>query len=102
MKKQKPFKITPDSPLHKEAQALSLSVAAVRKAQGKKSPEDFTVGSPEWQQVCLEFANDVLTVLGGDPDDAPEDFTAFELGYQGEKAYQRALEEERLEEAQRK
>lgn len=41
-------------------------------------------------------------LLGGDPADMPDDFTAFDLGYESEEAYQQALEEERLEEARRK
>ena len=99
MKNKKPFEIIPGSPLHREAQSLSLSVAAIRKAQGKKNPEDFPVDSPEWHEVCEEFSNDVLIALGCDPEDLPEDFTAFELGYESEEAYQRALEEERRKRA---
>ena len=70
-------------------------MAAIRKAKGKKNPDDLPVDSPEWHQACSEFANDVLAALGGDPNDMPDDFTAFELGYESEEAYQRALEEER-------
>ncbi|MEY2440394.1 MAG: hypothetical protein QOI34_1779 [Verrucomicrobiota bacterium] len=99
MENKKPFEIIPGSPLHLEAQSLSLSVAAIRKAQGKKNPEDVPADSPEWHQVCQEFANDVLIVLGCDPEDMPEEFTAFELGYESEEAYQRALEEERRKRA---
>jgi hypothetical protein len=54
-----------DCSLHKEAQSLSLSISAIRKAQGRKNPVDFPVVSPEWHQFALEFANDVLRVLGG-------------------------------------
>jgi hypothetical protein len=85
MENKKPFEIIPGSALHMEAQSLSLSVAAIRKAQGKKNPEDVPVDSPEWHQVCQEFANDVLIVLGCDPEDMPEEFTAFELGYESEE-----------------
>lgn len=53
----------PDGALYLEARALSLSVAAIRKASGKKNPQDFPVDCPEWQQSCAEFANDVLAAL---------------------------------------
>lgn len=102
MKNKKPFRIASDSQLHQEARALSLSVAAIRKAQGKKSPADFPVDSPEWHRVCMDFANDVVTFLGGDPADMPDDFAALELCYDSEEAYYQALEEERLEEERRK
>ena len=95
MKNKKPLEIIPGSPLHAEAQSFSLSVAAIRKAQGKKNPDDFPVNSPEWHQVCEEFANDVLVALGEDPNDMSDDFTFFELGYESKEAYQQALEEER-------
>ena len=52
-------------PLYQEAEALSLSVATIRKARGKKNPQDFAVNSPEWHQTCHEFAHDILTALGG-------------------------------------
>jgi hypothetical protein len=102
MKNKKPFRVVPDSPLHQEAQALSLSVAAIRKAQGKKSPADFPVDSPEWHRVCMDFASDVVTFLGGDLADMPDDFTAFELGYDSVGAYKQALEQERREEERRR
>jgi hypothetical protein len=99
MKNKKPLEIIPGGVLDMEAQSLGLSVAAIRKAQGKKNPEDFHVDSPEWHQVCEEFANDVLVALGGDPNDMSDDFTFFELGYESEEAYQQALEEERRNQA---
>ena len=54
---------TPDSALYLEAKALGLTIAAIRRARGKKNPQDFCVDSPEWQQSCAEFANDVRTAL---------------------------------------
>jgi hypothetical protein len=47
-------------------------------------------------------ASDVVTFLGGDPVDMPDDFTAVELGYENEEAYQQALEKERMKEERRK
>jgi hypothetical protein len=49
--KRDSLRIIPGSPLHQEAQALSLSVALVRKVQGKKNPADFPVDSPEWHRM---------------------------------------------------
>jgi hypothetical protein len=99
MKNDKPLEIIPDSFLHREAQSLGLSVATIRKAQGRKNPDDFPVNSPEWHQVCEEFVNDVLVALGEDPNDISDDFTFSELGDESEEAYQQALEEERRNQA---
>ncbi|SAL87861.1 hypothetical protein AWB68_08566 [Caballeronia choica] len=95
MRNKKPFEIIPDSALHMEAKALSLSVAAIRRAQGKQNPADFPVDSPAWHRACLEFANDVLTVLVGRPADRLDDFAAFKLGFESEEADEQALAEER-------
>ncbi|SOE95658.1 hypothetical protein SAMN05414139_08559 [Burkholderia sp. D7] len=95
MKNNKPLEIILGGSVDMEAQSLGLSVAAIRKAQGKKNPDDFPVDSPEWHRVCEEFVNDVYVALGGDPNDMSDDFTFFELGYESEEAYQQALEEER-------
>ena len=59
------------SPLYSEAKALSLSVATIRKARGKKNPRDFTVDTPEWHRACCEFAADVWTALEVAPDTVP-------------------------------
>ncbi|OXC78643.1 hypothetical protein [Caballeronia sordidicola] len=99
MKNQKPLEIILGSAVDMEAQSLCLAVAAIRKARGKKNPDDFPVDTPEWHQVCEEFVNDVLVALGEDPSDMPDDFTFFELGYESEEAYQQALEEERRNQA---
>lgn len=47
---------------------MSLCVGAIRKAQGKKSPGDFPVGTVEWHVVVEEFANDVLKAMLSEPD----------------------------------
>jgi hypothetical protein len=52
-----------------QARALSISVGAIRKAQGKSSPNDFPVGSLEWHIAIEEFANDVLCALIDGPED---------------------------------
>jgi hypothetical protein len=54
----------PDQAQYLEAQALALSVAAIRKAQGKQNPGDYAVGSPGWAARDEDFARDVLRILG--------------------------------------
>jgi hypothetical protein len=46
---------------------ISLTVAALRKAQGKPDPNDFPIGSPEFVAAELDFLNDVLNFRAGDP-----------------------------------
>lgn len=55
-------------PHYQHARALSLSVGAIRKAQGKKNPTDFTVGTIEWHAAVEDFAEDVLRALMAEPD----------------------------------
>ncbi|CAN7239872.1 hypothetical protein [Caballeronia sp. 15715] len=57
-----------NDPTFQRARALSLSVGAIRKAQGKKCPGDFPVGTIEWHAVVEEFANDVLKAMLSEPD----------------------------------
>jgi len=56
----------PGHPRYLEARALALSVAAIRKAQGKRNPVDYAVGSPGWAASDEDFARDVLRALGGE------------------------------------
>lgn len=46
-----------------EARALALSIAAIRKAQGKRNPVDYAVGSPDWETADEDFARDLLRIL---------------------------------------
>jgi len=55
----------PQDPQYLEARALALSIAAIRKAQGKRNPVDYAVGSPDWETADEEFARDILRILGG-------------------------------------
>lgn len=55
----------PEDSQYLEARALALSVAAIRKAQGKRNPVDYAVGSPDWETADEEFARDVLRILDG-------------------------------------
>jgi hypothetical protein len=57
-----------NDPTFLRARALSLSVGAIRKAQGKKCPGDFPVGTIEWHAVVEEFADDVLKAMLSEPD----------------------------------
>ncbi|WP_235007684.1 hypothetical protein [Caballeronia humi] len=69
-----------DDPHFQRARALSLSVGAIRRAQGKASPNDFPVGSTEWHIAVEDFANDVLTALMGDTDFADLRFGHANIG----------------------
>ncbi|MEW6347021.1 MAG: hypothetical protein AB1704_40850 [Pseudomonadota bacterium] len=55
----------PEDSQYLEARALALSIAAIRKAQGKKNPVDYAVGSPDWETADEDFARDVLRILDG-------------------------------------
>ncbi|MDR5877609.1 hypothetical protein [Caballeronia sp. LZ032] len=61
-KDQLPF-IDSDDPHFQHARALSLSVGAIRRAQGKRNPNDFAVGTIEWHLAIEDFASDVLRAL---------------------------------------
>jgi hypothetical protein len=69
MNDKKPLQIIPGSALHAESQSVGLTVAALRKAQGKPNPNDFPVGSPEFEKFEAEFLQDVLAFLGDDPNE---------------------------------
>ncbi|WP_438393323.1 hypothetical protein [Caballeronia sp. DA-9] len=57
-----------NDPTFLRARALSISVGAIRKAQGKASPADFPVGTVEWHAIVEDFANDVLKAMLSEPD----------------------------------
>jgi hypothetical protein len=67
-KDQQPFADSSD-PHFQHARALSISVGAIRRAQGKCNPEDFPVGSFEWHVAIEEFAEDVLRALMSESED---------------------------------
>jgi hypothetical protein len=50
-------------PIWAEARALEASIRAIRRAQGKKNPEDFPAGSPECTAAMDEFVRDVCRAL---------------------------------------
>jgi hypothetical protein len=53
-----------EDPIRAEARALEASIRAIRRAQGKKNPEDFLPDSPECIEAMEEFVRDVGRVLG--------------------------------------
>ncbi|PVX84439.1 hypothetical protein [Paraburkholderia unamae] len=55
-------------PIWLEARALEASIRAIRRAQGKKNPEDFPAGSPECAAAMDAFVRDVCRVLEIDID----------------------------------
>ena len=48
-----------NDPVRDEARALEASIRAIRRAQGKRNPEDFPPGSPECLAIMEEFVRDV-------------------------------------------
>lgn len=64
----------PENPsIWAEARALEASIRAIRRAQGKKNPEDFPRHSPESFAAMNEFVRDVCRVLEIDPDTLGDD-----------------------------
>jgi hypothetical protein len=61
--------IGPNHPLFDEMVATTSAVRIMRRAQGKKNPEDVPFGSPEWDAVGADFMRDVCKAMGGDPDE---------------------------------
>ncbi|QGZ66045.1 hypothetical protein [Paraburkholderia acidisoli] len=53
-----------DDPIWAEARALETSIRAIRRAQGKKNPEDFPPDSPECLEAMEAFVRDVGRILG--------------------------------------
>jgi len=82
MKENELDKPTPDDPMWNVAQAIEGTVRAIRKARGKLNPEDCTLGTLEYEAVTMEFIDDCIRSLGGDPDavDDDDDFGASAAG----------------------
>ncbi|MCP3718918.1 MULTISPECIES: hypothetical protein [unclassified Paraburkholderia] len=55
-----------DDPIWAEARALEASIRAIRRAQGKRNPEDCVPGSPESLAIMEAFVRDVGRVLALD------------------------------------
>jgi hypothetical protein len=62
-----------NDPIWAEARALEASIRAIRRAQGKRNPEDFPSGRPESLAVMEEFARDISRVLVLDISDLEKD-----------------------------
>ncbi|GAB2886073.1 hypothetical protein GCM10027093_21420 [Paraburkholderia jirisanensis] len=65
-------KIEPGTPQYDMAMSIENTVRAIRKAKGKKNPEDCVLYSDEWQAVDADFVRDLLRALGGDPDECED------------------------------
>lgn len=63
MKNRHPLPFESDDPVFLQARAVSLTVSAIRKAQGKTTPRDCEAGTTEWLGALEEFAHDVLRAL---------------------------------------
>jgi hypothetical protein len=74
-----PPQLERDDPMWDVAQVIENSVRAIRKARGKKNPEDCVPGSPEHELILNEFLSDVLTTLA-EPDDEADSFGAGAAG----------------------
>jgi hypothetical protein len=68
MNENERHKLAPDDPMWAVAQAVEGSVRAIRRARGKLNPEDCTPGTVEYEAVTMEFLDDCIRSLGGDPD----------------------------------
>ncbi|WP_408482841.1 hypothetical protein, partial [Paraburkholderia graminis] len=62
-------RVGPEHPLFQEMVALTSTVRIMRRARGRKNPEDVAFASPEWNTLSAEFMRDVCKAMGGDPDE---------------------------------
>ncbi|MFM0489146.1 hypothetical protein, partial [Paraburkholderia graminis] len=62
-------RIGSEHPLFQEMAALTSTVRIMRRARGRKNPEDVAFGSPECDALSAEFMRDVCKAMGGDPDE---------------------------------
>ncbi|OUL92603.1 hypothetical protein [Paraburkholderia hospita] len=83
MKANELDKHVPDDPMWRVAQAVEGSVRTIRKARGKLNPEDCTPGTLEYEVVTMEFLDDCIRSLGGDPDADDEEDDSFGAGAMG-------------------
>ncbi|WP_063750569.1 hypothetical protein [Paraburkholderia bannensis] len=56
-------KLPENDPIWAEARALEASIRAIRRAQGKRNPEDFAPDDPDCIDAMEEFVRDVGRVL---------------------------------------
>ncbi|POR50740.1 hypothetical protein B0G62_108232 [Paraburkholderia eburnea] len=56
-------KLPDNDPVWAEARALEASIRAIRRAQGKRNPEDYAPDDPECIAAMEEFVRDVGRVL---------------------------------------
>lgn len=68
MNTNNPPKLDRDDPMWDAAAAIENSVRAIRKARGKKNPEDCVQGTAEHEEILHEFLEDVIDAIGGEDD----------------------------------
>lgn len=66
-------RIPENDPIWAEARALEASIRVIRRAQGKRNPEDFAAGSPECLAAMEDFARDISRVIDQYPDTPARD-----------------------------
>lgn len=67
------FPLMPGTPRYDKALALEDSVRVIRRASGKRNPEECVQGTPEWEAVIQDFLKDLLWASGSDADDHYDD-----------------------------
>jgi hypothetical protein len=59
--------VGPDRQRFLESRALTLSIAAIRKAQGRKNPGNHPVCLPGWEVAAKNLVRDAQRAIRGDP-----------------------------------
>ncbi|HVE11481.1 MAG TPA: hypothetical protein VNE00_29770 [Paraburkholderia sp.] len=60
METEKHLPLKPGTPRYDAALALEDSVRVIRRVRGKRNPEDFARGTPEWDATTEDFVKDLL------------------------------------------
>lgn len=83
MDKNDPPKFDRGDPMWDVAHAIENSVRAIRKARGKRNPEDCIQGAPDHEEVLNEFLEDVLAAIGDEEDEDEDEADSFGAGATG-------------------
>ncbi|WP_199272482.1 hypothetical protein [Paraburkholderia acidisoli] len=67
------FTLPKDDPIWAEARALEASIRVIRRAQGKRNPQDLEAGSSAWLEAMEDFAHDVARVVAQYPNASAQD-----------------------------
>jgi hypothetical protein len=65
METDKHLPLKPGTPQYDAALALEDSVRVIRRASGKRNPEDFARGTPQWDAATEDFLKDLLWASSG-------------------------------------